>query len=450
MISGKSIAIFGLGQEGISSLTYLSPKNQVSIIDDKKAQDLDPKYIEMTKYLNAKIYNSNDELPNFDLIVRSPGVRPDHKTILKLKALGSKLTSSTNIFFGECRGEIIGVTGTKGKGTTSTLIYELLKTEYKSVFLAGNIGTPMLDMLASIKKESKVVLELSSFQLMDLTKSPHVAVVLMITSEHLDWHKNQNDYVSAKANITSHQGSKDYCIVNCDYPNSIALAKASLAQKYLVSATTEASGVYIKRSEIHSQINKLETVAKISDVKLPGHHNLENVAAAIAVAKIYGVSSINIQKTLKAFKGLPHRLEYVGTINGAKYYNDSFSTTPETTIAAINAFVDPKIVIIGGSSKNSDFQDLVKKIENDITIKSLILIGKEGKKIGGLIKSESVKNKIIYGQNTMRQIVEKSVQIAQKSDIVLLSPACASFDMFKNYKERGDQFKEEVKKHENP
>lgn len=449
MISGKKIAIFGLGQEGISALNYLSSKNEVAIIDEKKEKDLDPKNIQIAKNYNSKIYDSTDaNLPTFDLVVRSPGVRPDHTTIKKLKNAGAILTSPTNIFFEECKGQIIGITGTKGKGTTSTLVYELLKIKDQNVFLAGNIGTPMLDVLKKINSKSKVVLELSSFQLMDLAKSPHVAVVLMVTSEHMDWHKNQDEYTSAKTNIAAHQGPKDYCVVNQDYPNSTKIAELSQAKKYFLSTTNRVNGVYLDKSKIVSQINKTEIVAETSDIKLPGPHNLENVVAAIAVAKIYGISNINIQMVLKNFKGLPHRLEYVGTINSAKYYNDSFSTTPETTIAAICSFKNPKIVILGGSSKNSDFSPLIKKIENDKTIKSLILVGPEGEKIKGLIKSESTKNKIIYGQKTMKQIVEQSVQLAEKSDVVLLSPACASFDMFKNYKDRGEQFAREVKKHE--
>ncbi len=450
MISGKKIAIFGFGQEGLSALNYLSAKNEVSIIDDKKAKDFAAEYFKAAKKHGATIYDSNDaNLPRFDLVVRSPGVRPDHKTIQKLKKSGATLTSPTNIFFEECRGQIIGVTGTKGKGTTSTLIYELLKTQDKNVFLAGNIGTPMLDVLPKINPKSKVVLELSSFQLMDLRKSPNVAVVLMTTSEHLDWHKNQQEYLGAQSNITFHQKSNDYCIVNCDYPNSIELASSSSGQIYQVSAKREVNGAYIKGNEIISHINKTETVAKISDVKLPGSHNLENVVAAVAVAKIYDVPNNDIQKALRAFKGLPHRLEDVGTINGAKYYNDSFSTTPETTIAAINSFRNPKILILGGSSKDSDFSPLIKKLESDNTIKSLILIGTEGKKIGSLISSKSAKAKIIYGLKTMMQIVENATQLAKKSDVVLLSPACASFDMFKNYKDRGEQFTKEVRRYEN-
>lgn len=450
MISGKKIAIFGFGQEGSSALNYLLAKNEVSIIDDREARDLDSQYTQITKKHNVKIYNSNEpNLPSFDIVVRSPGVRPDHKTIKKLKVTGATVTSPTNIFFQECKGQIIGVTGTKGKGTTSTLIYELLKTQDKNIFLAGNIGTPMLEILPKVNSQSKVVLELSSFQLIDLKKSPHVSVVLMVTSEHMDWHKNQGEYIRAKSNLVRGQSKTDICIANTSYPNTIKITKSSNAQKYFISTIGETNGIYLKGDKIESKIIKSETVARLSNVRIPGRHNLENVTAAIAVAKIYNISNSNIQKTLRSFYGLPHRLEYVGTINGAKYYNDSFSTTPETTIAAISSFANPKILILGGSSKNSDFSPLIKKIESDKTIKALILIGPEGNKIGSLIRNESARAKITYGPKTMKQIVEKSIQLAKKLDVVLLSPACASFDMFKNYKDRGDQFAQEVKKYEN-
>lgn len=429
MIKGKKIAIFGYGIEGQAAFKFLQKDNEVSIFDD------DP-----------QVAQTVQKFTTFDLIVRSPGVRPDHPKILKLKKTGVKTTTPTNLFFKLCPGKIIGVTGTKGKGTTATLIYEFLKTAYKNVYVAGNIGTPALEILPKLNRQSLIVLELSSFQLIDLDISPHIATVLMVTSEHQNWHKNVAEYRSAKQNIVKFQCAGDFAVINQDFTASRAFAKKTPAKVYFVSTQTKTNGVYVKGDTIVSQIDGQGKILSTANILLPGFHNLQNVVAAIAVVKILKVTNPNIAKILSAFKGLKHRLQLVRIVNGVKFYNDSISTTPETAIAAIEAVSSPKILILGGSSKRSDFKNLAIIIAAVKSIKAVILIGDEAPKIKKALIIASSNKPVVEGLKSMHDIVQKSASLASLGDSVLMSPACASFDMFKNYQDRGEQFIDEVNK----
>ncbi|KKU72946.1 MAG: UDP-N-acetylmuramoylalanine-D-glutamate ligase [Candidatus Amesbacteria bacterium GW2011_GWB1_47_26] len=320
-----------------------------------------------------------------------------------------------------CPGKIIGVTGTKGKGTTATLIYEILKAAGKKVFFGGNIGKGIFEHLDEMDKDSLVVLELSSFQLIDLHKSPHVAVMLMMTSEHQDWHKSPDEYVEAKSKITQFQMPNDFVVYNQDYPNSVKIGMQGKGQKIAVSGNDWKG-----------------------EMRLRGGHNRENVAAAAAVAKIFGIQYSVFGEVIKNFKGLEHRLEEAATVDGVTYFDDSFSTTPETTIAAIKAFTEPLILIAGGSEKGSDFTELGKVISEAKNIKAVILIGLMAERIKEKISNEEIK--ILRGAKNMAEILEQVKSVAESGDVVVLSPAAASFDMFANYKDRGDQFKEAVRK----
>ena len=365
------------------------------------------------------------DLDGYDVLVRSPGVYRFRKEIVEAEKKGTVVTSKMKIFFDVCRGKIIGVTGTKGKGTTATLIYEILKAAGTKVFLAGNIGTGIFAEIEKIDEETWVVLELSSFQLIDLEKSPAIAVVLMVTREHQDWHKDEEEYVLAKANIVKFQQKENWAVVNKDYPNSVRIGEM-------------AEGIVMWITK-----NDLEGIDK-NEVRLRGEHNLENIVAAAAAARIAGAEEETIRQTVSDFKGLVHRLEEVAKVKGVSYFDDSFSTTPETTIAAINAFSEPVILIAGGSEKGSDFSELGRVISETKNIKAIILIGLMADRIEKSIENKKIK--ILKGAKNMREIFEMVKREAAEGDVVLLSPACASFDMFKNYKERGEEFKGEVRK----
>ncbi len=435
----KKIAIIGKGIEGLSSEKYLRGKGaNITVLDEKD----DKNYLE--------------NLSQYDLIVRSPGVKLS-KLEESLKensangGVGSKgkspeITSQTKLFFDLCPCKIIGVTGTKGKGTTSSLIYEMLKKQGFDAYLGGNIGVPPFDFLEKLTKDSIVVLELSSFQLMDLNKSPHIAVMLMVTSEHLDWHGSTEEYITAKRNILKHQTPQDFTILNRDYPASNESDIYTQGKVFTTSRERESfdEGCFVRDGKVWLRIGGEAPIIDVEEILLPGKHNLENVCASTLAATLAGVSVKNIEEVLKIFKGLEHRLELVTSINGIKYYDDSFSTTPETAIAAIESFKTPEILILGGSSKNSDFSELGDVISNSTNIKAIIGIGLEWSRIKAEIKNPKSKILIIEGADNMEKIVKAALKIAATGDVVLLSPACASFDMFKNYKARGEQFKKEV------
>ncbi|OGH34579.1 MAG: UDP-N-acetylmuramoylalanine--D-glutamate ligase [Candidatus Levybacteria bacterium RIFCSPLOWO2_01_FULL_36_13] len=429
----KRIAVIGLGIEGLSSVKFLKKKgSKVTVLDKKQGKD----------YLK--------NLDRYDLVVRSPGVKLE---LLEKYVSRDKITSQIKLFFDLCPCPIIGVTGTKGKGTTSSLIYEMLRKQDFDAYLGGNIGKPPLDFLDKLNAQSKVVLELSSFQLQDLTKSPHIAIMLMTTSEHLDYHKDTHEYVNSKRNVLRFQNSSDIVIVNKDYPASNESDIHTTGKVYKVSRENVAQdGCYVEDGKIKARTtfgkNKTRVleIIKTGEILLPGKHNLENVCAAVMAAILLGVSKENIIAVLRIFRGLEHRLELVGKVSGVRFYDDSFSTIPETTIAAIGAFKDPEILILGGSSKNSDFKELGEVISSSNNIKAIIGIGAEWPRIQQQLTINNSQLTIIEGLKNMGEVVQKAVSISEPGDVVLLSPACASFDMFKNYKDRGDKFKKEVRK----
>ncbi|OGH41402.1 MAG: UDP-N-acetylmuramoylalanine--D-glutamate ligase, partial [Candidatus Levybacteria bacterium RIFCSPLOWO2_01_FULL_40_96] len=344
----KKIAVIGEGIEGKSSAEFIKKQGAiVTVLDKTQGED----------YLK--------DLDKYDLIVRSPGVPLND---LKKHVGTEKITSHTKLFFELCPAPIIGVTGTKGKGTTSSLIYEMLKKDGRDAYLGGNIGVPPFEFLEKLKPSSIVVLELSSFQLEDMDVSPYIAVVLMITPEHLgkdiygtqNYHETMEEYVSSKRNITRFQKLTDFLILNRDFPASNESDVNTVGKVYQFSREREVSeGCFALGNQIILRANDREIpIIDTRELLLRGNHNHENACAAVMAAYLAGVSLESIKSTLKTFKGLEHRLELVGEVNGAEYYNDSFSTTPETAIAAIEAFTNPEILILGGSSKNSDFQEL--------------------------------------------------------------------------------------------
>ncbi|OGY26875.1 MAG: UDP-N-acetylmuramoylalanine--D-glutamate ligase [Candidatus Woykebacteria bacterium RBG_16_43_9] len=449
-LKNKKIAVIGAGIEGISTVNYLSKKGaEVFLLDKKNKSEIDKETLAKIYELSVKTgfgKNYLNSLSSFDVIFRSPGVRPDLPQLSEAKDFGVEVTSQTKLFFDLCNAPIVGVTGTKGKGTTSTLIYEILKSAGKKPFLGGNIGNPPLDFIERVTSDSIVVLELSSFQLIDLEKSPHIAVVLMVTSEHLDWHENTKEYIKAKESVIKYQDEDDFVVINRDYANSKRLGERSKATKYYLSTKEKVDkGAYIDHDFIVSVTDGWTTIASVDEIQIPGTHNLQNIAAAVAVAGVLEVPSEKVAQAVKSFRGLPHRLEFVARVDGVAYYNDSASTIPETTVAAINAFKEPKVVILGGASKHSDFAGLGEKIVKS-NVKAVILIGEEAEKIRKAILSVGeFSGRIIEGLTNMEDIIQKAKKLSKPGDVVLLSPACASFGMFKNYLDRGDQFKEAIK-----
>jgi UDP-N-acetylmuramoylalanine--D-glutamate ligase len=459
--TGKQVALIGAGVEGVSSARYFTQHGAAVTIFDEK-DELEPSVKQTLEELGCSFSLGKaamETIGKFDLVLRSPGIRSDHPVFTKAKEQGAKITSQTRLFLQRCPCPIIGVTGTKGKGTTSSLIFEMLKTSGFTTFLGGNIGTPPLDFLDQLSKDDRVVLELSSFQLADLGDSPeevealqgkpYIAVMLMIVPEHLNYHKDMEEYISAKRNLLRFQTHDDFAIVNRDYPASNESDVYTDAKVFYVSrerSSTE-QGAYLKDGGLYLSLQG--TAWKIIDcdqIALPGKHNYENAAAAAIAATLAGSTKSDITNVLRSFQGLEHRLQLVREVDGVKYYDDSFSTTPETASAAIEAFSQPEILILGGSSKHSDFAELGALISKAENIKAIIGIGDEWERIKASLHGLPEHVLLLEGAKDMATVVQAASKIAVPGDVVLLSPACASFGMFKNYKERGNLFKDEVDK----
>lgn len=448
----KKIAVLGFGIEGMSVCDFLPKSSKVTVFDEKKRESFEASLLEKYEKIGFEFrFGKFENLAGFDMVFRSPGIKPSIEVLMDAKEKGIEVTSAIKTFFDLCPCEIVGVTGTKGKGTTSALVYEMLKKEGFDAFLGGNIGIPPLSFLKDLKKGSKVILELSSFQLIDLEKSPHIGIILMTTSEHLDYHKDVYEYVEAKRNIFKFQGENDFAVVNRDYPASNESDICSKGKVYRVSREQDVDqGCFVKNEAVYVRMDGVEEeILKTKEIALRGRHNFENVCAATVAALCAGASIRSIISVLKSFKGLPHRIEFVATVKGVSYYDDSFSTTPETAIAAIESFDEPKILILGGSSKNSDFSELGHMISTSTSIKAIIGIGAEWPQIKSKFKIQNSKFKVFEGCKNMNEIVRKCEEIGEVGDVVLLSPACASFDMFESYKDRGEQFKQEINQRSN-
>jgi len=456
----KNIAVLGLGLETLDLIHWLKQHVQnssITIFDQKTDSELKSELTQIKDLQSSKVFKTisfslgknylQSGLTDFNIIFRSPGFYRLHPAVIKAVKKNIPISSSIKLFFQLCPCPIIGVTGTKGKGTTTALIHKILQSSGKSSYLAGNIGKSPLQLLAKLTKKDIVCLELSSFQLQDIQQSPHTAVVLNIASEHLDVHKNTNEYRQAKANIINFQTKKDYAVLNADYSFSASLKNKTLASVFFFSRQKQVKGSYVKDNKIYLNLNKPILIGSTDKLLLRGQHNWENITAAITAASLNKADTSSIKKAVFSFKGLVHRLQLIKTINKVSFYNDSFSTTPETAIAAIKSFTQPIIIILGGSDKGSDYTQLAQEIVKSSNIKTIILIGHMTEKIHQAInQANGFKGKTIKGLTNMQQIVNKAFALSEPGDAIILSPACASFDMFKNYKHRGNQFKYWVKK----
>ncbi|MFH1745178.1 MAG: UDP-N-acetylmuramoyl-L-alanine--D-glutamate ligase [bacterium] len=429
-IKDKKIAMLGLGIENFSLVNYILKHKipcEITVCDKKNKEEMDARYEELSQNSNIKWKlgdEFNKELDSFDIVFRSPGWPTFCPGIQQALRNKTALSSAMKLFFEVCPTKnIIGVTGTKGKGTTSSLLYEIIQASGQKVFLGGNIGTSPFDFIDEIKDNDWVVLELSSFQLENMNRSPHIAVITNFVKEHLapadpsnpNYHKSAREYWRAKTNIYRWQTSEDKLILNRTLKEKIS------------EMASRGETIYFEESNLES--------------RLVGRHNRENVAAAETVARLIGIDDGTIKKTVENFKGLEHRIEFVAEKNGVKYFNDSFATTPESAITAINSFQEPIILLAGGAEKGSDFGRLARKIKEKV--KFVVLFnGKATLRLKSeILKVGFLKNKIRPAKN-MKEALAFAKMNAAAGDIILLSPACASFGIFKNYKERGNLFKD--------
>lgn len=422
------VAIAGYGQEGEANYHYWNGLGaQVSIFDEKQPSRDTPE--------DAELYMGDDafcKMHGFDLVIRTAGLNPN-----KIKTT-SKVWSATNEFFAKSPAPIIGVTGTKGKGTTCSLVTAMLSAAGRTVHLVGNIGVSALEELPKIKAEDIVVFELSSFQLWDLEKSPETAVVLMIEPDHQDIHASMAEYIEAKGNIGRFQHSDDLLIYHPSNSYTAEIAAKSVAQKKRYQTP---EGAYVSGGSILIDGN---TICSSGEVGLIGPHNLDNICAAITAAWNYTQDLAAIKNAVIKFGGLEHRLEFVRELHGVKYFNDSFSSSPGATIAAIKSFSEPEVLICGGYDKQVDFNDLALAILEQKNIKKVVLIGQTKHHIADSLKSVGFSKFEITDSVDFRTIIKRAQALSESGEVVLLSPGCASFDMFKNFYSRGEQFKEYV------
>lgn len=460
----KKIAILGLSKEGISSAEYLFRHGIPFTILEKNIRSRSEILDKIRLWQCPTVFGSEhlQKLSSFNFILRSPGVPLFLPEIQEAKKNGTEISSQTKLFMALCPSKnIIGITGTKGKGTTSKLIEFVLKEDGKEVFLGGNIGEPPLNFLDRIDANSYVVLELSSFQLTDFEKSPHIAVILGLAPDHLapesenapNYHASFREYLEAKKNLVRFQKKNDYLIVKNEDENSRDFIKSSQATAYYYSTIGEVDrGGFVEEKHLKFKNHEILNIGSIDKIQLKGRHHLENVCAALTVCGLLDCATMSLQKGLFKFAGYEHRLEFVANKNEVSYYDDSAATNPEPAIAAIQAFSEPLIIILGGSDKGQSYEKLGEIVVNS-SVKLAYLIGDMAEKIASAIFSaqnnSKVKRKfkvIKSGYPSMSKIMHDCQSFSQKGDVILLSPACASFDMFANYRDRGDQFKEEVRK----
>lgn len=422
------VAVAGYGIEGQASVNYwLSRGDEVTVLDENSNLHGVP---EAVPFLSGPEVFQN--LKGYDLVVRTASLRPDRLQGAK------KIWSATNEFFAECPAPIIGVTGTKGKGTTCSLIVSILRAAGKTVHLVGNIGTPALEILPSIESTDIVVFELSSFQLWDIEKSPHIAVVLMIEPDHQDVHLDMKEYVIAKANIRQNQIIGDICFYHSTNQLSKQVAFTSSVSLPRRFGVADDGACYVKDNAFYIQDTNL---CQTKQLRLVGQHNIENACAAISAAWEYTKNVEAISGGLGSFEGLPHRTKFIREVKGVKYYDDNYSSAPGAAIAAMKAFVEPEIFIMGGYDKKVDFTELAEAVAKQENMKKIILIGQTRHKIATALDMIGKSDIYEFSEaTTLRPIVERVNQLAKPGDLVVMSPACASFDMFKNFSDRGDQF----------
>ncbi len=413
------VAIAGYGAEGRNSYDYYATQgHDVTILDERVT-------LELPEGIKARLgEGAFDALADFDMVVRSPGISPKKLTGAK------RVWSQTREFFSRCEAPIIGVTGTKGKGTTSSLIASMLRAADKSVHLIGNIGVPALEVLATVKPEDIVVFELSSFQLCDVEQSPQVAVVLGIEPDHLDVHDSFEEYVDAKARITEYQMTTDRVIYNASNEPATSIAKRSVGQllPYPSNRTAHIRGEYFYYQD--------EMLCEIDQLQLPGTHNAENACAAITAVWSWVQDANVIAEGLRSFDGLPHRLKFVREVAGVRYYDDSIATTPGSAIAAIRAFDGPKTIILGGSDKGASYRQIIELCRDTGTV--VIAVGQTGRGIHDLCTELGVTCERVEGG--MGDVVRAASRVTPSGGVVMLSPASASFDQYRSYVDRGNQF----------
>ncbi len=447
-LKNKSVAVIGIGVSNTPLLRLLLKEGiDVTACDKREADALGSLGQELSAS-GCKLQLGENYLKGLsqDVIFRTPGLRPDVPELLAALEKGSVLTSEMEVFFEVCPCTMIAVTGSDGKTTTTTIISELLKAAGKTVHVGGNIGHPLLCEADGMQQNDFAVLELSSFQLMTMTHSPHIAVVTNLAPNHLDMHRDMAEYVAAKENIFRHQTAGDIAVFNLD--NDITREQSSRAVgevRYFSRKAEPVDGVFLRGNAILCRKNDQERqIMTTEDIRLPGVHNIENYMAAIAAVDGLVPDEV-IREFARNFGGVEHRIELVRTYHGARFYNDSIASSPSRTIAGLRSFKEKVILIAGGYDKHIPFDVLGPEIVEHV--KALVLCGATAGKIRQAVEQAAgyaPGKPEILEVAPFQNAVEAARDLAEEGDVVTLSPACAAFDQFKNFAERGKTFKEIV------
>ncbi len=451
-IKDKRVAVLGIGVSNTPLIKYLASMEVDITAFDKSDESKLKEAINAFSGLKIKYSLGEgylDNLNGFDLIFRTPGMRFDLPELLKAKEQGADITSEMEVFFDLCPAEIFAVTGSDGKTTTTTLIYNMLKEQGYKCWLGGNIGIPLLSRIDEITESDKVILELSSFQLHTMRKSPRTAVVTNISPNHLDIHKSMEEYIDAKKNIFKFQTKENRVILNYDNSITRELSYEATGNVVFFSRLNEIDdGASLAGNMlIFKKDGRKTDIVRADEILIPGVHNIENYLAA-AAAVIEHVEPETIRRVAVSFKGVEHRIELVREFNGIKFYNDSIASSPTRTIAGLNSFKKKVILIAGGYDKKIPYDIIGETILNKV--KCLILLGQTGPKIEKALRNEvectgcGKDIMVIKNCNTLEDAIKSAYSNAVQGDIIILSPASASFDMFKNFEERGNMFKEIV------
>ena len=440
MVENKKIFILGMARSGYEAAKLLSDYNNEIIVTDGKEQD--SSLVSELESLGVKVIITGDQLSllddSFDYVIKNPGIKYDNPVVVKAKELGIKVINEVEMAYSflDKSVNIIGVTGSNGKTTTTTLISEFMKNSFDNVYLGGNIGIPLSNFVRDIKPNSYLVLEISDHQLCDMYNfKTNVSVLTNITPTHLDFHKSYEVYQMTKKKIFNNHTSDDLAVINKDDEVSMKITDDIKSTKVYYGHDKTNLAYYDEEGIYYD--GKL--VIKLDDIILKGKHNYQNIMGAIIAVKKYGVTDEVIQKVLKEFKGVEHRLEYVDTINGVTYYNDSKATNCVSTITALNSFDKPTILLLGGYDRGHSFHDLDDSMKN---VKCVVCFGETKNRIEEFCNDLNIK---CYKNDTLKEAMNVVKDICTPGDVVLLSPACASWDQYDRFEDRGDEFKNLVR-----
>ncbi len=441
MIKNKKILVLGMARSGIAVSKLLCKYNNDITITDLKEQNEDVINELQQLGINIVITSNQDELVNdsYDLIVKNPAIKKDNKAVVKAKNLNIPVINEIEVSYKFLKDnvKIIAITGSNGKTTTTTMVYEMLKYTSNNIYLAGNIGIPLSSIVEDVKDNGILVLEISDHQLCDMYEfKTNISALTNLSEVHIDFHDTYENYKNIKKKIFNNHTFNDIAILNKDNKDVIDLTN-DIPSKKIFFSSKEKADIYLENNKI---IYNNEVIIDCNDIRIKGIHNYENIMIAIVIAKLFNVSNNDIKDFLSKFNGVEHRIEYVKTINGRKFYNDSKSTNNKATITALNSFNEPTILIMGGLDRNIPFDEISNYLTN---VKYIISYGQTKNKIAEFANKNNVKSIVV---DNLNEATNKAYELSDVNDIILLSPACASWDQYPDFETRGIEFKNIVNK----